>query len=948
MQVPVLRSIRFRLVLVSLLVQLVVLAILVLNSSRVWVEVSLRATEVRTQELARLLNSSLAPTMASLDYTSAEEVLESVRTPEGIDYLVLFDRHNRVVAVRGWDLGSPLPAVTQFQQLTHERLPAVIHRQVTIELAGQTYGRLHFGVSTEQLRESVDRLLLQNSILVAVGALISALILGLLGYWLTRHLYRLIDNAEHSAQSSVPVLLTVHGDDEIGQLTRRFNQMASNIQERVEAVRMSEERFHAIADYTYGGEFWLNPEGRLVWLNHSVERLTGYNEHECLDMVHFPLPIVGQEDRSNVADQIKLALTGTSGQDFEFRAVRRDGRSFWASLSWQPIYDAGGHYQGIRASLRDNSELKEDRLALKKAVFELRQTQTLGQSYLERAEQERARLSALLSAMRFGVLFVDNENLVVYHNPAFKTLWLIDNATPVMGKPMAQVLRQAINMPADVDVLSIYLQLPEFSDDRAHIAELTLNDQRIVAQQCFLLRDEAGAASGKLWVFEDVTQERQLNEKMLFLAERDALTGLYNRHAFQLQLEQLILDAERNQEGVALLFFDLDEFKYVNDTFGHGVGDDLLRRIASEVSNQVRRHEFFCRLGGDEFAILMPSASMTDAKSLAERVVTGVAQIQFAVDAQPLRLSSSLGIALYPAHAESAEELVAHADTAMYQAKAAGKNTWRLYEANKDSSREMVNRLTWNERIQQALDNDGFALFFQGIYHTQDLSVAHLEALVRMKDSASPGGIIPPNQFIPHAERSGKIIEIDRWVIREAVSLLAEHGQLPSIAVNISGRSFDEPSLPQFINDTLIEYGVAPVRLMVEVTETAAVSDMRDAQRFIEALRATGCTVCLDDFGAGFSSFAYLKHLQAQVLKIDGLFIRDLPNDHDSQVFVKGMTGMARDMGKHTVAEFVENEEILNMLRDIGVDMVQGYHLDRPMTAEVALQRFVTERQSVH
>ncbi len=939
MRISPVRSIRFRLVSISLIIQLLVLTALGFNAARLLERLQVQAIDVRVTELSRMLNAALGPALASLDNQSAEEVLDAVRAPQSLDYLVLYDQQNRLVAVRGWDMGITLPTPTAIKLLNDQSIPPVVHVQLPITLADQQYGTLRFGITTEQHRAILERLTWQSLGLIFGGAVLTAFLMGLLGYWLTRHLYRLIENTEASSNNLVPVQLPVVTQDEIGQLTARFNAMALHIQQRVEELMRNEEKFHAIADYTYSGEFWLNPQGQLIWLNRSIERLTGFSEKECQEMNQFPLPLAAPEDRAAVADQLHRALIGTSGQDFEFRAIRRDGRSFWASLAWQPIYGQHNDYQGIRASLRDNSELKEDRLALKKAVFELRQTQALGQTYLEQAEQERSRLSALLSAMRLGILFVDNENLVVYHNPAFKVLWLIDNATPVVGKPFIQVLRQAVNMPSGLDTTSIYLQLPSFVDDRASLGECTLNDQRIINQQCYQLRDDAGKPAGRLWVFEDITQEHHLNERMSFLAERDALTGLLNRHAFQLHLEQLMRDAERTQDSLALLFFDLDEFKYVNDTFGHGVGDDLLKRIAQEVSHQVRRNESFCRLGGDEFAILMPSSSESEARILAERIISTVSQIQFVVDNQQLRLSSSLGVALYPMHADSAADLVSHADSAMYQAKAAGKNTWRLYEARRDSSREMVNRLTWNERIQQALDHQGFELYFQGIYDARSREVAHYEALVRMKDPAQPGGIISPAMFIPHAERSGKIVEIDQWMIREAIRLLAAYPQLPPLAVNISGRSFDEPELPNFIREQLLQAGVDAQRLMVEVTETAAVSDMRDAQRFIEALRETGCIVCLDDFGAGFSSFAYLKHLKAHILKIDGLFIRDLPQDHESQVFVKGMVSMAHDMGKHTVAEFVENEETLVMLCGFGIDMVQGYHLDKPEPATSIIQR---------
>ncbi|QNM96997.1 bifunctional diguanylate cyclase/phosphodiesterase [Chitinimonas koreensis] len=939
MQVPFFRTLRARLVLAILVVQCAVLAVLLANVGRVWSDMVLRATEVRVQELARLLNAALAPSMASLDYAPAAELLDGVRTPEGIDYLVLFDRQGKVVAARGWDIGTPLPPPDAPGRLAGGgEVPPIVHASAPIELAGQRYGLLRFGISTELLRESADRIVWQSATVVIVGALVSAILLASLGFWLTRRLYRLIEAADRHAAAGALGQIAVEGEDEIAQLAQRFNQMAVGIQERLDALKKNEEKFLAIADYTYGVELWLDPDGRLVWVNASVTRLTGYTVRECMEMRQFPLPLATLEERGRVAEALKQALTGTAGQDFEFRAMKREGRTFWAAMSWQPIYDAHANYLGIRASIHDNSQFKEDRLALKRAVYELQQSQALNQTYLARAEAERARLTALLSAMRFGVLFVDNDNQVVFHNPAFKTLWLIDDSIPVIGKPIGQVLQTALNKPADYDFATHLEASDALAAMDVYPGDLTMNDGRIVTQHCYTVRDELGIFTGRLWVYEDVTQEHFLNERMVFLAERDALTGLYNRHAFQEQLERLLAEAERLQDTLAVLYFDLDEFKYVNDTFGHGAGDELLKRVAQEISGQVRRNEFFARLGGDEFAILVPSCTETDVTHLSNRVVATVSGIQFSVDSQPLRLSSSLGVAMFPLHAENAEDLVAHADTAMYQAKSAGKATWRMYQAERDASREMVNRLTWNEKIQQALENDGFVLYFQGIYDAATREVAHLEALVRMKDPNNPGQIVPPGHFIPHAEKSGKILDIDRWVIGQTIRLLAANRAMPSVAVNISGRSFDETSLPDYINAMLRECQVEPERLMVELTETAAVSDMRDAQRFIEALRATGCTVCLDDFGAGFSSFAYLKHLKAHVLKIDGLFIRDLPKDHDSQVFVKGMASIARDMGKQTVAEFVEDEETLRMLVEFGVDMVQGYYLDKPTPDHPALR----------
>ena len=430
----------------------------------------------------------------------------------------------------------------------------------------------------------------------------------------------------------------------------------------------------------------------------------------------------------------------------------------------------------------------------------------------------------------------------------------------------------------------------------------------------------------------------QQRERLTTLAERDALTGLHNRHYFEAELARFFRGRARTGHQGAVLIFDLDEFKYVNDTFGHFAGDAMLQRVAGETKALVRETDSLCRLGGDEFAVFMPHTALDGALVLAERIVRTVARMALEIGGRPLRLTASLGVAHYPDHGQGAEELVSHADMAMYQAKRLGKNRWNVYRSDRDAMQAMAARLAWNERIEHALERNLLRLHFQGVYRTSSGAMTHLEVLVRMVDEADPAQCILPDQFIGHAEKSGKILEIDRWVVRESIALLAAHPRLPALAINISGRSFDDPDLPGFITAELARRGVAPQRLLVELTETAAISDLRDAERFIDALRRAGCTLCLDDFGSGFASFAYLKHLKVDMLKIDGLFIRNLPHDRDNQVFVRSIIEVARGMGKHTVAEFVEDEETLRLLREFGVDMVQGHHLDMPRADHPALR----------
>jgi diguanylate cyclase (GGDEF)-like protein len=597
----------------------------------------------------------------------------------------------------------------------------------------------------------------------------------------------------------------------------------------------------------------------------------------------------------------------------------------------------------LPASARDEvgrlaNAFREMARQLHSRITALRESEERTHTYLAESEAEHARLQALLSAMNLGILFVGADGRVVYHNPAFNRLWLLPETQDLVGWLPREVFASSSCQVLQPGHFMEQIETLVAGREEGESLDIVMKDGRVATQLSYPVFERDGHFIGHLWIYEDVTRERQTAEQLLYLAERDSLTGLFNRHRFQIELERMLADSARHGAPSALLYFDLDEFKAINDHFGHTTGDALLIRVAGEVSGLTRRNEMLFRLGGDEFAILLPSAEEGQAQALAERIVRAIATIPCRFEGQTLHISSSLGIALYPQHASDQDQLVACADAAMYQAKQAGKNAWRLYRADLDTTPEMVNRLSWNERLARALANNQFELHFQGVYHVRNRQLSHLEALIRLRDENS-GELVSPGLFIPVAEKSNKILEIDRWVLAEVARLLACDPAGPAIAVNISGRSFDDPGLPGYIADLLRSRDIDPARLLIEVTETAAVSDLTDAQRFISALRTSGCGVCLDDFGAGFASFAYLKHIRVDTIKVDGMFIRDLPHDHENQVFVRGMVEVARGLGKRTVAEFVEDEATLNLLADLGVDMAQGYYLGHPQADHPALRQ---------
>jgi len=934
------RSLRAKLVLTSVVLLVVMLAALAANSMRLLEDALIEQARVRGRLLAPMLNAALAVPVAQHDYATVRNILRESRTEDGLSYLVLLNEDGKTIAAEGWDVNRPLPALEDNASTADFKSDGRFDTQVPLVLAGQRYGLLRYAISTTFL-DAARAGLLRGSLMIAAAAIVISIVLQFaLGLWLTRHLRRLTAAGEAMAGGDLSARVAVDSDDEVGQLAAAFNTMAERVADRMRELRASESKFHAIADYSYGCELWVGPDGRLLWINSRVHTITGYTVEDCDAMADFPLPLVSPQDRKKVREAIAGALHGTTGNDFLFRARRKDGSEFWASADWRPIYGSDTAYLGLRLSVHDVTGRQEAENKLSETLRQLERANAIQKEYLVLASDERARLNALLNAMQIGILFVDRNNRVIYSNPAFEQIWLLTRSrTRYTGMDAAALLLQTTERLSRGDeAMQDLLRLANEGEPSAPV-EVEMSDGRLITRVGYPVRDSADQLVGYLWLFEDVTRERQTANQILYLAERDALTGLFNRHRFQEELTRMLSSGERRRRRVALLFFDIDEFKHVNDSFGHRAGDALLIRVAGEVSAQVRRNEIFARLGGDEFAILAPDISDQEAESFAERIVRAAARIPFSFEGNNLRVTCSLGVAVYPDHATSAEDLVAHADSAMYQAKEAGKNTWRMYREDAQTTRKMLARLNWNERIEDALENNLLRLHYQGVYYCGSGALSHVEALVRMVDRDDPTRVVTPGSFIPVAEKTGKVLDIDRWVINACADALARFPHVAAIALNVSGRSLNEPTLPRFIADALKRAGVEPGRLIVELTETSAVSDLHDAQRFIESMRENGVRVCLDDFGSGFSSFAYLKHLDVDMLKIDGQFIRDLPSDRDNQVFVKAIVDVARGLKKLTVAECVEDGGTLDVLRSFGVDLAQGYYLEEPMAQHPALNQ---------
>lgn len=656
-------------------------AVLVANSVRL-MDAALTAREnQRLGELQVLLNAALAEPLAEGDHATPARLVRQLWQDRGMAYAVLVDENQRVVAAEGWDLSQPLPPRHgDFSELPRgaQRFDGVAR----LALGERVVGQLFFGVGTDFLRRANDQLLWQSVAIGWAAFVFTVVLLSLVGYWLTRDLRVLQRGVAALESGEETVRLPVTSNDEIGALTRAFNRMAQALGERVEALKKSESRFHAIADYTYGVEGWFNPKGRLIWINRSVERVTGYAPLECLLSANLVDMLVFEKDRKHALEVALKALRGSTGDNFEVRLSRKDGSIIWAVINWQPIYSASGEYLGLRVSADEIQSRKEAELKLLDTVVELRRAQALTEYYLTHSNEERSRLEALLNAIKIGVLFVDSGSRIVYANKPYRSIWRLGEEENLTGMRDAILLDRTAALRADDEAYRRHLAEVLAGSGVSEAFEIHLRDGRTVTDVSALVpgtqSGQSGRYSGRVWIYEDVTRQKQLETELIQLAERDPLTNLYNRRRFHEELDRMIADAARHKAQAGMLALDLDGFKPINDEFGHQAGDLVLTRLAAEVGSIVRRNESFFRIGGDEFAVLALDTSEEEMILLAHRVGSKIAELRLHFDGREAQVTASLGIALYPKHASSSEEIIACADSAMYQAKLKGKNRWAV------------------------------------------------------------------------------------------------------------------------------------------------------------------------------------------------------------------------------------------------------------------------------
>ena len=421
-------------------------------------------------------------------------------------------------------------------------------------------------------------------------------------------------------------------------------------------------------------------------------------------------------------------------------------------------------------------------------------------------------------------------------------------------------------------------------------------------------------------------------------AAHDPLTGLLNRREFEDRLAAIVDIGRSGRNEHALCYLDLDRFKLINDTCGHLAGDRLLQQISAVLKNHVRKSDTLARLGGDEFGVLLEHCDLGQAQRVAKVILEAVEAFEFEWEESKFQIGVSIGLVPITADSGDVTDVLSAADTACYEAKDQGRNRIHLYHAEDEDLMRRHGEMQWVGRINRALDEQRFVLFYQPIVHIGN-GAAHgerMELLVRMVDEE--GGLLLPGSFLPAAERYGLSAKLDRWVVESAIRWLSEHRgstrRLEMCAINVSGHTLNDDGFVDFVVEQLETLKVPPSLVCFEITETTAINNLKSAVTFMKELHKIGCRFALDDFGSGVSSFAYLRSLPVDILKIDGQFVRDMATDEVDAGMVTAIHQIAQVMKKETVAEFVETEAVLNRLKRVGVNFAQGYGIGRPAPLE--------------
>jgi diguanylate cyclase (GGDEF)-like protein/PAS domain S-box-containing protein len=682
----------------------------------------------------------------------------------------------------------------------------------------------------------------------------------------------------------------------------------------IDLLEEMEER-NSLVNMTANDGIWdFDGQSKRIRLSRRWKAMLGYPEDQE-DVLPDWYRLVHPDDMARVQAKMREHLEGKS-EFFEsvHRMKHQNGEWRWMTSRAKARQDEKGRLIRLLGVEVDITERK----LYEEALFR---------------EKESAQIT--LRSIGDGVITTDAECNVEYINPVAEELtgWKVDDAS---RRPIDEIFRgfheetcEPLENPLSVSIR----RTRSIKSVRPTLLIRRDGNELYIESTASPIRDGKGDVTGGVLVFHDVSESRELNRRLSYHASHDILTGLVNRTEFESRLERALKSAKAREASYALCYLDLDQFKIVNDSCGHSAGDALLGQLGALLKSKIRWRDTLARLGGDEFGVLLESCSLDEALKTAEVLRLAISEFKFMWDDRSFRLGVSIGVVPITADNEDVAALLSAADSACAAAKEAGRNRIHSFQENDIDLMRRRREMQWAARINNALEDNRFELFRQTIKPLQtDEDGAHYEILLRMRDET--GGIIAPGLFIEAAERYSITPSIDRWVIKNAfrwlVSEADERERLVLCSINLSGQSLGDEKFLPFVVEQFQMSGLDATKICFEITETAAIASYSQANRFINALKELGCKFALDDFGTGLSSFGYLKHFPVDFLKIDGSFVKEILHDPIDREMVRSINEIGHLTGKQTIAEFAENEEIITMLKGMGIDYAQGYGVAEP------------------
>ena len=703
-------------------------------------------------------------------------------------------------------------------------------------------------------------------------------------------------------------------------LQRSYEELEQKVQERtleladtVEALSESEsslmeaQRIAHLGHWSWNilsdGHVWSSEQYRIFGIDPSARTV---NHQFFLGLLH-------PDDLSWFQTILSDSVTHLKSFKEQLRIVRLDGSIRWIEIQGQVRSDQQGDPAEVDGTVLDITGLKQVERLL---------------------QEEKERVLVTLHSIGDAVITTDPAGFVDYLNPVAEKLTghSLDESKGESLDKIFHIINEETRERAQNPAIRC-LQEGKIVGLANHTVLVSKSGEEYSIQDSAApIKNREGEIFGVVLVFSDVTESRRLTLQISYQARHDALTGLINRREFEERLHRVIETAREVSTQNALCYLDLDQFKLVNDTCGHVAGDELLRQVSKLLHESVRHRDTVARLGGDEFGLLMEHCSIEEAGQVAGKLVSLLSDFKFSWEKQLFRIGVSIGVVAVNEYSADINSLMSAADSACYIAKDQGRNRVHVYEEDDEELAKRHGEMQWAARIPQALEDNSFQLYFQPIVPISASSQegSHYEILLRMQGDQ----MVLPKVFLPAADRYNLSGKLDRWVVSNTFEWIADHPQhlagLYLCSLNLSGHSLNEEKFLDFILQQLKHFAIPPEKICFEITETVAITNLSRTAFFIERLKTKGCCFALDDFGSGLSSFAYLKNLPVDFLKIDGVFVKDILDDPLDLAMVKSINEIGHIMGKQTIAEFVENEKILDKLREIGVDYVQGYNFGWP------------------